>query len=127
MSRNSINHKFLRQRCKAKQRGIEWLLTFDEWWAIWTESGHWQERGHNFGCYVMARHGDVGPYAVGNVSIITHSQNISDAPRPPRDLPRGVYHNGPGFAAKRSIRGKHVHLGTFPTPEEAHAAYLRVA
>jgi hypothetical protein len=59
----------------AKQRGIEFKMTFAEWFSVWTESGHWNERGHRHGCYVMARYGDVGPYAVGNVKIELHEIN----------------------------------------------------
>jgi len=54
-------------------RHIEWRLTFPEWMAIWLASGHFHERGR--GGYVMARYGDIGPYSVTNVKIITHSQN----------------------------------------------------
>lgn len=69
--------KFRRHRQNAKNRGIEWGLTFREWWDIWQESGKWDERGR--GGYVMARFGDTGPYAKDNVEIVTSSQNIKDS------------------------------------------------
>lgn len=62
-------------RSSAKVRGIGFELTFHEWWKIWKDSGKWLERGRSSHCYAMARHGDVGPYAVGNVSIITVGEN----------------------------------------------------
>ena len=62
----------------AKRRDIPFLLTFDEWIAIWHESGKFTQRGHKKGQYVMARHGDLGPYAVGNVRICTCSENITE-------------------------------------------------
>jgi hypothetical protein len=55
----------------AKTRGIPFLLTFEEWWQIWQDSGHWEERGNLSGQYVMCRNADQGPYAVGNVRIDT--------------------------------------------------------
>lgn len=119
--------KFQWQRARAKRRGIPWQMTFEQWWAIWSASGLWEKRGRNVGCYVMARNGDAGPYAVGNVSIILHSQNIIDGVTKDRDLPVGVYLNGKNFAAKRHVNGRKRHLGTFPTPELAHAAYLKAA
>ena len=62
----------------AKDRGIEFLLTYEEWLKIWIDSGHLHERGPKKGQYVMARFGDKGPYAVGNVKIITCSDNIRE-------------------------------------------------
>jgi hypothetical protein len=68
--------RFIRQRENARKRGIDWNLTFAEWWLIWDESGKWQSRGPKG--YVMGRSGDVGPYETGNVTIITTEQNSSE-------------------------------------------------
>ena len=70
--------KFDQQRTTAMQRGIGWQITFDQWMRVWNDSGHWEQRGRAASSYVMARHGDTGPYAVGNVYICTLSQNCSD-------------------------------------------------
>jgi len=67
---------FTRQRENARKRGIEWSLTFSEWWGIWDASGKWEQRGRTKEGYVMGRRGDVGPYAVGNVEICTHRENV---------------------------------------------------
>jgi hypothetical protein len=72
-------HKYHSHRRGAEKRGIDFLFSFDEWWDMWQNSGHWEERGTKNGQYVMARKGDVGPYSVSNVDIILASQNISDA------------------------------------------------
>jgi HNH endonuclease len=42
-------------------------------------------------------------------------------------LPKGVQHNGQGFSAHTMVNGIHHHLGTFPTPEAAYAAYCAAA
>jgi hypothetical protein len=39
----------------------------------------------------------------------------------------GVSKNGSKFQAQIRVSGKRYHLGTFPTPELAHAAYLAAA
>jgi hypothetical protein len=65
----------------AKRRDIPFLFTFEEWLAIWTDSGKWSQRGNRAGRYVMARYGDVGPYAIGNVRICTVEENISEGHR----------------------------------------------
>ena len=41
-------------------------------------------------------------------------------------LPRGVYQIGPRFRTTIYISGKHYHIGTYDTVEEASAAYLTV-
>lgn len=69
---------FSLQRTNAKRRGIAFNLRFGDWWRIWLASGKWNERGR---CgdrmrYVMARKGDVGPYAEANVVIKTQSENM---------------------------------------------------
>lgn len=65
------------QRNNAAKRGIKWEFIFKDWWDVWQASGHWHERGRGFD-YVMARHGDVGPYSPSNVYICTQDQNMRD-------------------------------------------------
>lgn len=69
---------FRSQRNAAKNRGIEWNLSFREWWTIWEESGQWENRGREYGNYCMARFGDTGPYEADNVEIVTVTQNIRE-------------------------------------------------
>ena len=64
------------QKSMAKQRGIEWLLTFDEWWEIWAP--RWDNRGRRSGQMVMCRNRDKGPYCVGNVRIDTANANHAE-------------------------------------------------
>src|SRR4051812_11641348 len=78
--------KFAQHRRDSRGRGIEFKLTFEQWWKLWQDSGKWSRRGARKGQYVMARFGDVGPYSVGNVIIIEsglnhHYANIG-VPRP---------------------------------------------
>lgn len=73
-----LKDKFFIQRNAAYVRQIEWKLTFEEWLQIWQESGHLEERGRGHGKYCMARFGDKGPYAVGNVKITTHEENLDE-------------------------------------------------
>ncbi len=70
---------YVDQRRNSLTRGIEWAISFPDWWQLWQDSGHWDERGRGAGKYCMARIGDSGNYAVGNVEIITTSQNSSDS------------------------------------------------
>lgn len=71
--KQSPRGKFSTHKTHATERGIAFLLTFDEWWELWYR--HWEDKDG----LVMARYGDTGPYAVGNVRIDTVSANISEA------------------------------------------------
>ncbi|MGV7034863.1 HNH endonuclease signature motif containing protein [Methylobacterium symbioticum] len=65
-----------------------------------------------------------------NLREATYSQNGVNRHRTRKHhLPRGVYPaDGTGrFNAKIGIRGKVLCLGSFDTPEQAHAAYLTAA
>ncbi len=74
--------------CKqnAKRRGIPFELTFLEWLGIWVHSGRLAERGKGTEQYQMARYGDKGPYAVGNVKIITSWENHHEMAGRPKSI-----------------------------------------
>jgi hypothetical protein len=65
---------YSQQKYRAKKRGIGFNLSFDQWWDIWKESGCYPARGRNG--YVMHRKGDRGEYEVGNVEIISATENF---------------------------------------------------
>lgn len=118
---------YSRQRRTAEHpRQIEWRLTLPEWWAIWIDSGHWDERGAGRG-YVMCRNGDLGPYAVGNVFIGRADDNCSEGSKKCA-LPIGVSNVATStvrrYKTSCTVAGERRYLGAFATVEEAHAAYL---
>ena len=84
--------KYGSQRKNAKARGIDWQLSFGDWWRIWQASGKWDQRGKSAMGFVMSRVDDLGPYSKDNVRIVTFSENSSQArirwwsTRPPVDL-----------------------------------------
>ncbi len=71
--------KYKTQYYNAKTRNIPFEITFEEWCNIWISSGKWDQRGKGANKYVMARHNDIGPYKVGNVSIKSQEQNTHEA------------------------------------------------
>ncbi len=71
---NGTLASFKAHRDSADSRGIPFRFTFAEWWAVWEP--HWARR--HFDKLYMCRKGDVGDYAVGNVSIKTRSHNAQD-------------------------------------------------
>lgn len=75
---SSLAMAYSSQRQSAKTRSIEWQFTFKEWVDVWEASGKLSLRGVGRGRYVMARHGDEGPYHKSNVSIVLATINSRD-------------------------------------------------
>jgi len=64
---------------------------------------------------------------ISNLRACSRSQNMQNksAYRNNKAGLVGVSPKGSRWAANINVSGKRVHLGTFPTPEEAHAEYLK--
>ncbi|MGB9114670.1 hypothetical protein [Bradyrhizobium sp.] len=69
--------QYQRQRYSAKQRDVEFFLSFEQWCKLWEDSGVYHLRGR--GGFLMGRINDEGPYAVDNVEIISHRENFCQA------------------------------------------------
>lgn len=69
---------FTQHKSNAKQRGIEFLFTFEQWQQWWLATGKWNQRGRGRDKYCMMRHGDVGPYSIDNVFCGTNAENVRD-------------------------------------------------
>jgi hypothetical protein len=75
-----VHEKFVAQRDRARDRNVQWDMTFGEWWSVWHQSGQWAERGRSGAeSAVMARRGDAGPYSVSNVYITTLRANFIES------------------------------------------------
>lgn len=69
--------KYAKHRHNAAERGIEFDLTFDEWWAIWEP--HFSRRGRTTAMPMqMCRTRDEGGYTLGNVRIATIKENAAE-------------------------------------------------
>lgn len=143
LTRHKATLAYAQHKKNSGQRGIEFLITFPQWWGVWQKSGKWAQRGRGQG-YVMARTGDVGPYTVGNVYICTQSQNSKDsfiktpghvraakAAMNPRNNKHTVLGRGRGYTILKNCKTRPYQVmcgqdrvGYFATEEEARAAYL---
>lgn len=73
-----LQKAYFQQMRNAKCRGIEFLMSWEEWVMVWLVSGKLLKRGKKAGQYVMARFNDRGAYEITNVEIILATQNTSD-------------------------------------------------
>jgi hypothetical protein len=119
---------FTSQRNAANHMGIEWTLTLGQWWAIWSASGKWAQRGRGHG-YVMARKDTTGPYSLENVEIIANQElgrrSMARPDRARQGECGGVYHLYPklerGWLAKY---GSYI-IGHYASEREARNARER--
>lgn len=65
--------RYQAHRVSARERGIEFLLSFEEWWGLWEP--FWERRGQKSQDMCMCRRADQGAYEVGNVRIATNREN----------------------------------------------------
>ena len=63
---------------------------------------------------------------ISNLREASHRMNAENMRPRNRDLPMGVQRrrNSPNYIARITVAGKTMHLGMYPTPEEAHRVYL---
>lgn len=71
----SPKRRYQEHKGHAKTRGVPFNLTFEEWWAIWEESGKYEKRGRRRGQFCMHRIKDEGGYETGNVYIGMNEMN----------------------------------------------------
>jgi len=71
----SYQIKFGTQKQNAKQRGIEFQFTYEEWIKWW--GSDIDKRGRGKDNLVMARKGDTGPYHPDNVIKLPNKDNVS--------------------------------------------------
>lgn len=76
MDRSAARLRYAQHKARAKERGIEFEFTFDEWWEIWAP--HWDKRGPHKDQLGMCRTHDKGPYRADNVRLDTPKGNAAE-------------------------------------------------
>ncbi len=66
---------------------------------------------------------------ITNLRLATRGENTRNAPKRPDSswALKGIHRCGPNWQARISVNRRRIHLGTFDTPQEAHAAYMKAA
>ena len=78
--------------------------------------------------YIHHRNGSPDDNRWSNLREATPAQNCQNGRSKRGQWPRGVTRTKAGkFQAQIAASGKHYHLGSFDTPNEAHAAYVSAA
>lgn len=75
--RNGVTEAFWRKRQNVLRVGGEWRMTLMEFWSIWSNSGHWNDRGRGQENYCMTRIDPHGPWTADNVEIVTKKESSS--------------------------------------------------
>jgi hypothetical protein len=73
----TTKRKFFAQRSQARKRGVDWQLSFEQWFAWWGDDYARRGRGSDDLC--MSRPGDTGPYALDNIVKKTNKENIQES------------------------------------------------
>lgn len=105
--------RFRQHKFNAMYRNVEFNLTFEQWYQIWQDSGHWENRGRGIGKYCMSRIADSGPYELGNVYINLNQNNASDGNLGKKDSLETRYKKSLGLT------------GIKRTPEQVEANRIR--
>ncbi len=129
-------------KARATFDGIAWEFTFESWHSMWVSAGGFCLRGKGAGKFVMARHGDVGPYSPENVTIKLGAENATEAfentpyiercntiGRPGTGIAggRGYWFDASHPAKPWRARFQRRHLGRFTNEDQARAAYVKAA
>jgi hypothetical protein len=77
MNTKDFNKPYQQHKANAARRGIDFLLTVEQWTQVWIESGKWSMRGRGADKYCMCRIGDAGAYEIGNIYIDLGRNNVS--------------------------------------------------
>lgn len=60
---------FSKQRCNAKQLGISFSISFEDWKDVWELSNQWENRGRELDQYYMSRRDITEGWTLKNVVI----------------------------------------------------------
>ncbi|EXF45243.1 hypothetical protein BAY1663_02322 [Pseudomonas sp. BAY1663] len=114
------------QRNHANFRGIEWKMSFWEWFSVWQESGKWEERGRGAGSYCMCRVGDEGAYELGNVYIgsIVHNSTLGRTLAYERQKDRTPFHRAMISAGGRKVVSEALGVPSAYLSQLANDGYL---
>jgi hypothetical protein len=119
--RDNLRRSFTSQASAARKRGIQFLLTYEEWLHIWQKSGRLGERGRLPGQYCMARFGDAGSYELSNVRICLVEENHAERNRIYKRTPQRADNPWAGVSAsKRRDWGKSISLALKGKPKSDH-------
>lgn len=92
------------QKQNARQRGIGFELTYEQWLAVWGDKI--ELRGRGKGKYCMARNNDQGPYALDNVRIVPFENNNKEQ--------HSFYNNHEHFRVPKPQAQRSNHYKTYP-------------
>lgn len=70
----TARHAYHNHKNHAKNRGIPFNFSFDEWFKLWTDSGKLHQRGNRRGQWSMSRINKDGGFDRDNVEIVRNER-----------------------------------------------------
>ena len=114
MDRSSARLRYAQHKKNAAKRGVEFELSFEEWWAIWEP--HWERRGTHKDQLGMCRTHDKGPYRVGNVRLDSPKGNAAERGMMQKCSRSYLYATGP---VSKDLGSYHSYASEFMRPDQA--------
>lgn len=113
----TARNRYTIHKNSAKSRGIDFNLTYEEWYNWWLSNGVDKnfptDNGPNRPC--MCRYGDTGPYSLDNIYFDTLSNNIIYANTGKRrwskkiSTPKGVFDSTVDAAKSLNVSRKYIY------------------
>lgn len=74
--KNPLRAGFINLRKRAKSRGKEFYLTFEQYKSFAIKTNYHINKGRSANSYHIDRIDENGPYSIDNIQVLTNSQNI---------------------------------------------------
>ena len=76
MRRMRVVYEYKIKRRNVIRPGGSWELNLYQFWTLWRDSDHWEQRGIGVGKYVMATIDKTKNYRIGNIEIVRYEDAI---------------------------------------------------
>lgn len=77
LKQRTLKRSYQTARVQARYRGIDWHLSWDEFYDLWNENDAWMHKGVTSTALTMTRKDMDGAWELNNVEITTRAEMLS--------------------------------------------------